>query len=124
MTIDELIKYVGDKYERSNAKGQAQGCMAPVFMLYPDLPRYDWPEDETKIGEYMLRLFDKHLDKVAVETIRPGDIVLMKMFFGMYHPGIYIGNDNVIHCTVNTGMEKMRFSRVRVKGVYRCRQVV
>jgi len=120
MVVDDLIKQVGKPYERYDENGLATGCMAPVWMLYPDLPRYEWPEDETQLGLIMEKEFGEHLIQVESGDMQVGDIILIQLFFGLLHPGIYIGNGKIIHCLSLTGMEIMRFSSVRVKGVYRC----
>lgn len=119
MKIEELIKQVGKPYVRYDEQGLASGCMAPVFCLYPNVPRYDWPEDETQIGPYMEELFNRHADLIALDEIQPGDILLVQMFFDRVHPGIFIGNGKMIHCLSEAGWEIMRFSHVRVKGGYR-----
>lgn len=124
MTADDLVVLVGKPYHRYDEKGLASGCMAPVFFLYPELPRYDWPEDESKIGQYMESLFDMHTTKIDINEMQPGDVILVQIFFGLLHPGVFIGSGQMIHCLKETGWEIMRFSGVRVKGVYRvCRQV-
>lgn len=123
MTLAELKMQVGKPYERYDEKGLASGCMAPVFALYPDVPRYDWPVDESTIGEYLNDRFPRHAALIDIADMLPGDIILAQLPFGLVHPGIYLGGGNMLHCLRDTGWEIMRYSGVRIKGVYRpCRQ--
>jgi hypothetical protein len=119
MVIDELIQQVGKPYVRYDELGLASGCMAPVWTLYPDLPRYDWPEDESQLGIIMEEEFGRQLVRIDAADIQVGDILLVHMFFGLLHPGIVIERGKMIHCMKDTGWEIMRFSQVRVKGAYR-----
>ena len=117
--LEELIKQVGKPYQKYDEFGLASGCMAPVWFLYPDIPRYDWPEDETRIAEYMEELFVLHAKIIDLDEMQPGDLIMVQMLFGLVHPGVYLGSGRMLHCMKETGWESMRISRARVKGVYR-----
>lgn len=122
MKPEELIQCVGRPYERVDENGKALGCMLPVYLLYPDSPRFKWPP-RYKLGSFMEEQFEKHAKKIEIKDIQPGDVVLIKLFEGLLHPGVYIGNDKIAHCLDSTGIQLSRLSPVRVKGVYRiCQQ--
>lgn len=121
MTIDDLIKSVGDgiKYKHLDDNGKALGCMFPIYLMYPHLPRFDWPDN---LGEFMRTMFKKHLEIIELEDIEKGDLVLIRLPFGLVHPAVYIGNDEIIDCMIETGLQKSRLSIYsRIEGVFRCR---
>lgn len=121
MMIEELVKTVGRPYRRYDEQGRAEGCMAPVYLLYPDSPRYDWPDDEKAIGNYMHTRFIRHAVRIAPSDVIPGDIILIKFPMSMMHPAVYIGNETIIHCAIDAGMELVRINMHRIKEAYRCR---
>ncbi|MCC5465535.1 hypothetical protein [Pelosinus baikalensis] len=119
MTIEELIKQVGKPYEQLDSNGRALGCMLPVYLMYPHLPRFDWPDN---LGEYMRDMFKKHLQTIELEDIKAGDLLLIRLPFGLVHPAVYIGNDEVIDCMVETSLQKSRLGIYgRIEGAFRCR---
>ena len=123
MIAQDLIQCVGQPYKRVDDNGKALGCMAPVYLLYPNAPRFKWPP-RYKLGEVMEQKFEKYATKIELKDIQPGDIVLIKLFEGLLHPAVYIGNDRIAHCLDSTGIQLSRLSPVRIKGVYRvCQQV-
>lgn len=123
MTPQDLIQCVGQPYQRIDENGKALGCMAPVYLLYPNLPRFKWPP-RYKLGQIMEEKFDKYAKKIDRADIQPGDLVLIKLFEGLLHPAVYLGSDRVAHCLDSTGIQLMRLSPTHVKGVYRiCQQV-
>ena len=122
MIAQDLIKCVGQPYQRVDEKGKALGCMLPVYLLYPNSPRFKGPP-RYKLGVFMEQQFDKHATKIDMKDIQPGDVVLIKLFEGLLHPAVYLGNDKVAHCLDSTGIQLSRLSPMRVKGVYRiCQQ--
>lgn len=123
MTIDELINEITKcrPYKKYDKNGLAQGCMLPIYLLYPDLPRFDWPDGD--LTQFMETKFNKYAQKIPRADICSGDLILIKIFQGLLHPAVYLGEDRIIHCLDETGLQIMRFSWVRVQGVYRiCRQ--
>lgn len=120
MTIDELINCVGMPYEQIDSNGKAFGCMMPVYLLYPEIPHYDWPPDN-EFSKYVLDLLKKHGRQIIPEEIKPGDVVAFRMPFDYLHVSVYIGNDQVIHCTTDETMEMFRMSSIkkRITGIFR-----
>ena len=92
-------------------------------MLYPEIPRYNWPQNNKEFVSYVMTLLKKHGDPITIENIIPGDVVAIHALFGFLHIGVYVGQDLIIHCSPDSGMESFRLSLVKrsVKGVFRWR---
>jgi len=118
MTIDELNKCVGMPYKQLDTNGNALGCMLPVYLMYPYLPRFEWSDN---LGEFMRLKFKEHFQVIELKDIKKGDLLLIRLPFGLVHPAIYIGNDELIDCMVETSMQKSRMSmNSRIEGCFRC----
>jgi len=83
MNLDILHKHIG----KSNKE---LDCLFPIYLLYPELPKYDINQDKTYVYESIL----KHCNKV--DNLRLGDLILFKFLNG-YHFGIYAGKGNFFH---------------------------
>ncbi len=121
MRPEDLLRCIGEAYRKLDGNGKAYGCMMPVYMLYPDLPRYDWPEEGPGFVEAVLELLKKHGHPVNLADIQPGDVVAFRMPLGFLHVGIYMGDDWIVHCMTNESLERCRFGRVlhRLVGIFR-----
>jgi uncharacterized protein YijF (DUF1287 family) len=121
MKPDELLKYIGKEYHKLDAGGKAYGCMMPVYMLYPNIPRYDWPKEDKTFAESVLSLLQRHGHSVTEADIQPGDVVAFRMPFGFLHIGVYMGDDWIVHCMTGETMERCRLSYItrRLEGVFR-----
>lgn len=124
MTLDELIRHVGTPYQQLDQDGKALGCMLPVYLLYPEIPRYDWPGEGTGFGEAVYALLQIHGRRIEPANIQPGDVVAFVMPFGWLHIGVYLGDDKIIHCMTGDDLEMCRLSFIarRLKGVFRWEQ--
>lgn len=122
MTIGELIGHIGTPYQQLDNNGNALGCMLPIYLLYPEIPRYPWPPQDNFIN-YFMGLLSKHGDLIPIEEIQVGDVVAIRALFGFLHVGVYIGNDKIVHCMTGDSLEKCRLSPLtrRLKGVFRWR---
>mgnify|MGYP003588461950 CR=1 FL=1 len=118
----DLLQYIGAaEYKRLDPDGKAYGCMMPIYLLYPDLPRYDWPEEGPGFIDAVLNLLKKHGHPVDLADIQPGDVVAFRMPFGFLHVGVYLGDDWIIHCVPDDTLERCRFSYIcrRLEGIFR-----
>lgn len=121
MDAEKLLLYIGTEYEKLDAAGKAWGCMAPVYLLHPDIPRYDWPAEGRGFPAAVLALLDKHGHRVDPADMQPGDVVAFRMPFSFLHIGVYLGDDWLIHCMAGENMERIRLSVAahRIVGVFR-----
>lgn len=121
MTLEDLIRCVGMPYQQLDENGKALGCMLPVYLLYPEIPRYDWPEEGREFGAIVLSRLEKHGRHIEPADIQPGDVVAFVMPLGGLHLGVYLGDDRIIHCMTGDDLEICRLSFIsrRLKGVYR-----
>lgn len=120
MTIDDLQQLVGQPYRQLDDNGKALGCMAPVYALYPDIPRFDWPPDDD-FTAYVLNLLTEYGKPVQPGQMQPGDVLAFRMPFNFLHIGVYLGNGEVIHSMTGETMEIIRLSYVvrRINEVFR-----
>lgn len=122
--FEELIKQIGKvKYQQLDENGKALGCLAPMYMAFPQEKgyRFDWCPEGQDMREYMLSLFDKHCERIPLDELVEGDFVTIKAPFGLYHFALYIGNDELLHCTLATGLTTVRKSlyEKRIERGYR-----
>lgn len=68
-------------------------------------------------------LLSKHSDLIPIEEIQVGDVVAIRALFGFLHVGVYVGNDEMIHCMTGDSLEKCRMSQFsrRINGIFRPR---
>lgn len=121
MKPTDLLQYIGNPYRKLDDNGKAFGCMMPVYMLYPEIPRYDWPEEGKTFAETVIQLLNKHGNPIKPDKMQPGDVVAFLMPFGFMHVGVYIGDDWIVHCMTGETMERCRlsFAARRLEGVWR-----
>ena len=121
MRPKDLLQHIGAAYRKLDENDKAYGCMMPVYMLYPELPRYDWPEEGKGFVEAVLNLLKKHGHPVNLADIQPGDVVAFRMPFGFLHIGVYLGDDWIVHCVPNDTLERCRFGYIcrRLEGIFR-----
>lgn len=123
MTINDLVGMIakGAEYQKLDENGKAFGCMMPVYMLYPEIPKYDWPAEDDNFVESVLNMLKKHGHLVDQADIKPGDVVAFRMPFGFLHIAVYVGDDWMVHCMTGDTMERCRFSYAcrRIEGIFR-----
>jgi cell wall-associated NlpC family hydrolase len=119
--IDEM-KIMGKKYERDDAEGKALGCLYPIYLVHPDFSvKFDWWEEGTDILEYYRPFLNQYTDRISEEEMKPGDILVLNLLFGIFHFGVYLGEDWIIHENPRFGLEMIRHSvfKHRIEGRYR-----
>ena len=97
MNLDNLYKHTGGYEENLD-------CLYPVYLLYPEIPKYKLIQNES----YFRPLIEKYFHPVSLKNIQKGDLLLFKMFNG-FHFGIYAGHDKFFHCCKT---HKLRLSRL------------
>lgn len=123
--MKRLHDKIGTLYRRVDEQGYILGCLLPMYLLYPQLPRYRWEEiqKDKYWRNFCFREFKKYLKEVPLEEIKKGDIILFWMPRGAFHLGICAGNDEMFHCWQSGKMELVKMSTYcfhkRLEGVYR-----
>lgn len=98
--IDSLYESVGKEFSKSML-----GCVMPLYILYPDIPLYEYIEDP----EYFLPLVAQHFIEIEKEDLKEGDlIILSKKKYN--HFCIYAGSDKIFHCTKAHSLQVSRLS--------------
>ena len=114
-----LRQYVGQPYQQLDKDGMALGCLAPIYLLYPNAPRFKWPRN--KPFEKMVVQIKKIFKQVPESEMVAGDILVVYVPANGRHVGVYLGAGEFIHCDSVSGMEviKLYFLDRAVEGVYR-----
>lgn len=95
--INELLKQIGRPYEMFYSDGNYQGCFYPVYIMYPDAPRYPLPtSDNRKNYVYGMRLLRQHAKEISKEELKAGDIIATE-YRGELHVGIFHEFGRFIH---------------------------
>lgn len=114
MNLSILDKNIGKNYDEAT-----MGCLSPIFLLHPELPKYKFDLDE----KYFLPIIEKHTEEIPPNERKQGDLLMIKVR-NDYHFGIFKEPDMIYHCTKNS---KLRLSKVDfyeryVVGVFRLKQ--
>lgn len=99
MNINELIKLVGEPYQMFFDDGNYLGCFAPMYFLWPDLPRYPLPSTDLKAAKnfrYGISKIRKDFDRIDKKDLKAGDMVACK-FNDELHVAIMLDSDRLIH---------------------------
>lgn len=89
-------------YQKVGTIDEALDCLYPVYLLYPDIPKYRIIYDEN----YFNPLIKKHFEET--QEIKAGDLIVFRLL-NNYHFGIYAGNGEFFHCCKR---HKLRVSRL------------
>lgn len=118
--VSLLRKHIGSPYRQRDEDGMALGCMKPIYLLYPDIPRYPWPKGKD-CSDKFLELVQKHGQYIDQEFMQPGDVLVFRLPCRWRHAGVYMGGGDFMHCDRNAGMElvKLYSYQFSVEGVYR-----
>jgi len=84
MNLDILFKNIGKIDEKLD-------CLYPMYLLYPQIPKYKLIQDE----KYFKPLINKHFYKT--DSPEKGDLLLFRLFNG-FHFGIYAEDGKFFHC--------------------------
>lgn len=100
-----LEKHIGDKYSENT-----RGCLSPVFLMHPDLPKYEFINDK----DYFLPIVENHCNEKSLKDIKSGDLLMIKVR-EEYHFAIFKSPDLIFHCTENS---KLRKSKIDIYKKY------
>ena len=100
-----LEKHIGDKYSENS-----MGCLSPVYLLHPQLPKYDFINNKN----YFLPIVENHCKEKSLQNIEDGDLLMIKVR-NEYHFAIFKSPDLIFHCTENS---KLRKSKINIYKKY------
>ena len=100
-----LEEHIGDKYSENT-----MGCLSPVYLLYPNLPKYKFINDRS----YFLPIIHNHCAEKTLTEINDGDLLMIKVR-NDYHFAIFKSPDLIFHCTENA---KLRLSKIDLYKKY------
>lgn len=122
MKPEDLIEFVGQEYQKYDKNGMALGCMYPAYLLYPDAPRYNFPEGVNWKNE-VIDHFRKYCDQIDINNIQAGDIILFNIPEGKLHAAIYIGNDRIVQAVAKRAMQinRLTFFSKKINSIFRYR---
>lgn len=100
-----LEEHIGDEYSENT-----MGCLSPVYLLHPHLPKYDFINDK----DYFLPIVRQHCREKSLQEIEDGDLLMIKVH-QEYHFAIFKSPNLIFHCTQNS---KLRKSKVDIYKKY------
>ena len=103
LQIKKLLEQIGRPYEMFNDDGTYQGCFYPLQFLYPELPKYNLPENENQF-EFGMQKIKEHCKPVHLANLETGDIIALN-FKGVLHIAIYFEYGKIIHVFKNHTLE-------------------
>ena len=123
--LQEVKSLVGEPYEMffEGEDKHYKGCFAPVYILYPHLPKYPLPgaDPENNFDYGMVKIL-KNAYPIEKKDIRAGD-VLVTRYKNELHVALMVDRFNLIHVFRNHTAqinklsffkkEKIRFYRVK-----------
>lgn len=123
MDIENLKQLVGKTYPQFDEKGNYINCFAPVYLIYPNAPRFKKPKGN-KCFDYAFAKIKKYCTEIPKEEIKPLDIIVFHRAFRAMHIGIYLCEGLILHCGLSKKYEIIRFVKYYdvIKGVFRPRE--
>ena len=95
--LKELIKQVGRKTQEFDSEGYYEGCLYPIYFLYPNIEKLNITPDLCKNGyKFGLEITKKYGKQIWINELKPGDVIIVR-FNNTLHPAIYIGDNKIIH---------------------------
>lgn len=104
-----LYNYIGIKQDKN-----LLDCLTPIYLLYPNLPKYNYDLD----FEHIDKCFKNHFFEAT--DLKVNDVIVIGNFAKQQiHFGIYAGNDKFFHCCNDQGLRVSKLSIYKVIKVYR-----
>jgi hypothetical protein len=123
--LKEVVHLVGQPYEMFfEGSTQYKGCFAPIYFVYPELPKYKLSADFDPKNNYNfgLKKILKNAEEIDSKAIKGGD-VLVTSFRGELHVALLLDKFRFIHVFLNHTAQinkmsffkkdKVKFFRVR-----------
>jgi len=109
VNIDILYTKIGTKDNDDKLD-----CLYPIYLVYPNLPRYGLNHDPDYVYSNILKHFK------PVKTFKAGDLILFK-FKNKYHFGIYTKNNIFCHFLSKGNLRLTNINKYKkyINGVYR-----
>jgi hypothetical protein len=119
--MNELVKLVGKPYQEFDEDGNYIGCFEPMYFLYPHLPKFRLPENKEIFFNFALGKIEENFNKIPLNEICAGDIVVFRQPNNILHLGVYLGSFRLIHTYKKLKMmiNKIDLNNKRIIGGYR-----
>jgi len=124
--VEELKKYVGTKFEMEDERGNAVGCALPLYLMFPDLPKFNFKERNINAKNhfnFVFSLLTEGMNEVNLNEIQIGDVIAIQLpIYKTLHLAIYLGNQKIFHClNIGNGTAEIcdiSFMEKHIKGVF------
>ena len=97
--INYLKERIGQPYQMFWSSGEYQGCFLPVYIVYPDLPRYPLGADADSHKRnfvYGMRIIQNHAKEIRLEEVEAGDVLACE-YNGELHVALMLNTSDLIH---------------------------
>lgn len=84
-----LETLVGRPYQDFDEAGHYIGCFEPLYLIYPQLPKYPLPEGEKSYFPLAFKRILEHFEKT--ETPQTLDLIVFRFRSDILHIGIFLG---------------------------------
>jgi hypothetical protein len=101
MNLDNLYKNIGKEYTEN-----LLGCVMPIYLLYPEIPKYEYKDDT----EYFLPLVKKHFSEITKNDLKEGDLIILNTK-KCNHFCIFAGKNKFFHCTEASKLQISKLDR-------------
>jgi hypothetical protein len=104
-----LYDYIGVKQDSDKLD-----CLTPVYLMYPDLPKYRYNLD----FDYIIKCFKKNF--IEVKDPQINDVIIIgNLKKQALHFGVYAGSNKFFHCCNGHGLRVSNLSFYTILKVFR-----
>lgn len=116
---DFLKSLVGRPYRDFDAEGNYLGCFEPLYLLYPDLPKYPLPKSSKAYFSLGTQRIFENFEQV--EMPKTLDMILFCFRKDMLHVGIYVEGRKFLHVQRGSAFEIQRLALYenKILGYYK-----
>lgn len=108
MNIEMLKTLVGQPYRDFDEYGHYLGCFEPMYLLYPNLPKYPLPKLKEVYCKRGIQLILENFKKVA--NPEPLDLIVFCFRGEHLHVGIFLEAGKFFHVQRGSAFEIQRLS--------------